>query len=41
MIKPNENSEPQRINFIIKLFIDAIEDLLNLLNTFKKSAEKI
>ena len=40
MIKPNENSEPQRVNSIIKFFVDAIEDLMQLLKTFKETAEK-
>ena len=39
MIKPNDNSEPQRINSIIKVFVDAIEDLMQLLKTFKDTAE--
>lgn len=40
MIKPNEYSEPQRINFIVKFFVDVIDDLMNLLKTFKDTAEK-
>ena len=35
MIKPNEYSNPQRINFIIKFLVDVIEDLINLLDRFK------
>ena len=38
MIKPNENSEPQRINFIIKFFVDVIEDLMSLLKIFKDTS---
>ena len=40
MIKPNDNSEPQRVNSIIKLFVDAIEDLMQLLRIFKETADK-
>ena len=40
MIKPNDNSEPQRVNSIIKFFVDVIEDLMQLLKTFKETAEK-
>ena len=39
MVKPNENSEPQRVNSIIKFFVDAIEDLMQLLRIFKETAE--
>ena len=39
MIKPNEYSEPQRINFIVKFFVDVIDDLMNLLKKFKDTAE--